>query len=126
MNNINVWPAFKSKAVTKNTAYTSPVLDLAPYSLNGFFSAHILLSAASGAPNIKLQWGTSNTNDNFVYSADAGDDIVTSFLVGSGPESDGENMYSFDPMTAQYLQIKATEGDNSGATIVLSVYIAMH
>jgi len=126
MNNINVWPAFKSKAITKNTAYNSPVLDLGPYELNGFFSAHVFQADDDGDARIKLQWGVSNTGADLVYSADAGDDIITAHSSAAGPGTDGNMIYSFDPITARYLQIKATETANDDTSIVISVYIAMH
>jgi hypothetical protein len=125
-NNIQVMGIWSGKAITKNTSITSHVIDLAPLAINAFFGAQLYMVEATNTSIIKLQWGVSNDGTNFIYSATAGDDIVTAFKANTGPDSNGRNIYSFDPITARYLQFKATETETSTDVTSFTLDVAIH
>ncbi len=80
----------------------------------GFFS---LQQVISGSGTIKWTFLLSNDGINFLTPSEASD-IATSQSSSSGPNSDGKDIFSFSPLTAKYMQIKATEtGGSSSATI---------
>jgi len=126
MNAINVIAVWSAKAMTKNTAYESNIIDLDGLNINGFFSAQLLMTdAGADTARVKLQWGVSNDGTNFIYSSDASDDIVTAFSSVSGPGSDGKAIYSFDPIVSRWIRFKATETSNTEAC-ALTLDVAMH
>jgi hypothetical protein len=121
-DHVMVWPCFVSETVAASGSATSPVKNLDELQINGFFSLQISLS---GDGTAKFQWGVSNDKSNFIYSADAGDNIVTAFVKTSGPGSDGKNIYSFDPIVAKYLTIKVTETGGAN-NVTVSAWCAIH
>ncbi len=122
MNNIQVIPAYVTQTILAGANAESNVQKLDQYSLNGFFSAQILLT---GDGTAKVQWGVSNDGTNFIYSSTASDDIVTAFVKTTGPGADGKNIYSFDPIVSLYLRFKVTE-TGSANSIIITMDVAMH
>jgi outer membrane protein assembly factor BamB len=125
-DHVNVMAIWLSKSITKNTSIESNILNLDQLQINGFFSAQLYMVEATNTSTVKLQWGVSNDGTNFIYSSDAGDDIVTAFKANSGPGSDGRNIYSFDPITAKYLRFKATETETSTDVTAFTMDVAIH
>lgn len=120
-DHIMVWPVFSGKTLAASGSVESVSKNLDELQINGFFSCQIALT---GDGTGKFQWGVSNDGSNWIYSADASDNIVTAFTVTSGPGSDGKNIYSFDPILGKFLKIKVTETGGAD-TITFSVWIAI-
>lgn len=117
-NVIQIWG---SESIAKSASAETQAYNLDWYHLQGFFSLQVNMT---GDGTGTFTFGLSNDKTNYLYSSDAGDDIVTAHTKTSGPGGDGIQIYSFDPAVAGYIKIKATEtGGSSG--IVVSAWLAM-
>lgn len=117
-NVIQVWG---SETIAASGNAETQAFPMDSYYLQGFFSLHIALT---GDGTGKFQYGLSNDKSNYLYSAAAADDIITAHVKTDGPGSDGIQIYSFDPMLAGYLKLKATETGGANG-IVVSAWLAM-
>ncbi len=104
---------FNSRVVAASTTQRSVPIDLSSLKPAGFFSLHV--SVTSGSGTAKIEYELSNTklkcNDPAVVyvTPSSATDIVTAHTVTSGPDSDGNDSYSFEPELASCLKIAAAE-----------------
>lgn len=84
---------------------------------DGFFSLQI---AATGSGMAKVEYLVSNDGVNFV----AKEEILSGFTSTSGPDSDGNNLVTFDPQMCRNLRIRCTEtGGVDSITVVITLAI---
>ncbi len=98
-------------AASGNVTFT---LDLERHNVEGFFSIQL---AVTGSGTIKGEYLLSNDGANYIEPSTA-TDIFSTFGSGSGPGTDGKDIFSFEPELAKYLRIKITEdGGANSATV---------
>ncbi len=118
-SNIRTTLIFDTESISLSQSATSRVFDMGSTKPGGFFSIHVKDLTDDGT--LKLTYELSADNITYVTPSSASD-IVTAHTKTSGPNSDGENLYSFTPELARYMRIVATE-TGGGNAIVVTAYI---
>ena len=95
-------------SIAKNTSSTSDAVDLKARKINGYFSVQV---AISGDGTAKVEYLLSNDGVTYLEPTSASD-ITSGHTKTSGPGSDGNDLFSFDPEPARYIKIKVTETGN--------------
>lgn len=93
---------FNAKAIAAggDATYTQ---NLERFNSQGFFSLQLHVT---GSGIITAEFLLSLNNADFLGGFT---EIVTGFDATSGPNSDGKNIFSFEPILASHMQIKITE-----------------
>jgi len=103
---------FKSKTISASGNATYNV-NLRRMNAEGFFSIQI---EVTGDGTVKVEYLESNNGGtDFI---DPEDDIVTGFTSSSGPDSDGKDLFSFEPNLCGMVQIKITETGGADPVVV--------
>lgn len=120
LNKIITFKAFDGIEVAASGTEYSQIVDLSNYDLSGFFSAQVE-ATGSGTALIKME----QSNDGVTWLTPTGtDNIVTAHTAGSGPGSDGHDIYSFTPIMTRFIRFSA--GESGGAnTVTVTVTVVM-
>lgn len=118
---ISNFDIFGGKVLTAGGTVNSEVINLERENAQGYFSLHIEVTAGTGT--LKAEYQVSNNNTNFVEPTDAVD-IFSTFGIGSGPGTDGIDLYAFEPELAKYLRIKFTE-DGGLQSVTFSAWLCV-
>jgi hypothetical protein len=118
---IYITKIFSSESVAASGSATSAPLDLGSISSSGYFSLQV---AVTGSGELTLEFELSNDGINYVTPTGSLE-ITTGLSATSGPGSDGKDIYSFGPILARWLRIKATETGTSDAA-VLTAFLAVN
>lgn len=100
---------------------TSTVIDLNGPELAGYFSLQV---AVTGDGTAKFEYQVSNNGTDYVEPTGASD-IATGITKTSGPGADGKDIYSFEPVPANYIRIKVTEIGTSNS-VTVSAWLTVH
>ncbi len=112
-------------AITQNAnatrpATTEPGINLRREADDGIFSIQLIVT---GAGTVKVEYLLSHDGVNFLEPSSA-TDIITGFTVGSGPNADGKDIYSFEPELAPYMRLKVTEANVGSVVVTLILAVA--
>jgi len=106
---------FDAETVLASGNTTSEAADLNRYKPEGYYSLQITLTDAGTG---KFTFLLSNDGVDY-YTPSGSSDIVTSDTVGSGPNSDGKDIYIVDiPFLVRYLKIKVEETGTADPIVV--------
>lgn len=124
-------PAFAGlmTTVTTHSAVTidasgsssSDAIDLQRRGIDGYFSVQVNIS---GSGTAKVEYLLSNDGVTYIEPTSASD-ITSGFTATSGPGSDGNGFFSFQPEPARYMKIKVTE-TGTASSIVATVTLMMN
>ena len=105
---------FDTVTVTAAADSTCDAIDLNKFRPEGYFSLQVTLT---GSGTAKIEYLLSNNGSDYLEPSE-GEDIVTGHTSTSGPETNGKDIYVFEPEVARFLKIKVTETGGAAAIIV--------